>query len=58
MDTLTYEDIDIAFRVGKRGPTPRPILVKFAKESIRNEVSWRRKDLKEVEEYKGVCMYE
>lgn len=56
LDTLNYEDIDIAFRVGKRGPSPRPILVKFAKESTRNEVSRRRRDLKEVEEFKGVYM--
>lgn len=56
LDTLTYEDIDIAFRVGRRGTTPRPMLVKFTKESTRNEISRKRKCLKEVDEYKDVYM--
>lgn len=56
VDMLTYEDIDIAFRVGRRGATPRPILVKFTKESTRNEVCRKRKNLKEVDEYKDIYM--
>lgn len=48
-ETLVYEDIDIAYRIGKKGPSPRPILIKFSKENIRNEVNKRRTNLKDSE---------
>lgn len=33
-ETLLYEDIDVAYRIGKKGPSPHPILIKFARENI------------------------
>lgn len=33
-DTILYDDIDVACRIGrKKGSTPRPILIKFVRES-------------------------
>lgn len=57
-DTLLIEDLDLAYRLGKKGPNPRPILVKFAKESIRNEVNRKRFHLKDSDESKGVFLNE
>lgn len=57
-DTLILEDLDVAYRVGKKGSTARPILVKFAKESVRNEVNRKRFNLKDIEENKNVFLNE
>lgn len=56
MDTLTIDDIDIAYRVGRRGTQPRPILVKFPHESIRNEINKKRFLLKEVDATKSAYL--
>lgn len=52
-DVLLIEDIDFAYRLGRKGPSPRPILVKFTKESISNEVNRKRFNLKDSDESKG-----
>lgn len=57
-DTLILEDLDVVYRLGKKGPNPRPILVKFAKESVRNEVNRKRFHLKDTEENKTVFLNE
>lgn len=57
-DTLLIEDLDVAYRLGKRGPNPRPILVKFAKESIRNEINRKRFHLKDSDDSKNVFLNE
>lgn len=57
-DTLLIEDLDVAYRLGKKGPSPRPILVKFSKESIRNEVNRKRFNLKDSDESKNVFLNE
>lgn len=46
---MQFADIDIAYRVGRvqSGDKPRPLLIKFCKESVRNEVNSRRKNLKD-----------
>lgn len=51
-ETLVYDDLDVAYRIGRKGPSPRPIVVKFVKEHIRNEVNRRRTNLKDSEETK------
>lgn len=56
MDTLTQEDIDVAYRMGRKGTQPRPILIKFARESVRNEVNKRRFQLKEVDATKSAYL--
>lgn len=55
-DTLVYEDIDCAYRIGKKSAKARPILIKFCKESIRDVISKKRKHLKDVEETKSVYL--
>lgn len=41
-------------RIGrKKGASPRPILVQFVKESVRNEISRKRRNLKDIEEMSG-----
>lgn len=57
-DTLLIEDIDTAHRLGKKGPNARPILVKFTKESVRNEVNRRRFHLKDIDDNKNVFLNE
>lgn len=57
-ETLTYEDIDVAYRVGKRGLGPRPILIKFAREQVRNEVNRKRTNLKDSDETKSSFLNE
>lgn len=57
-DTLLIEDLDVAYRLGRKGPNPRPILVKFAKESTRNEVNRKRFNLKDLDESKNVFLNE
>lgn len=49
LDTLQFTDIDIAYRIGKVnvGDRPRPLLIKFCREAIRNEVNNKRKNLKD-----------
>lgn len=49
-ETLVYDDIDLAYRVGKKGPSPRPIIVKFIRESTRNEVNRNRFHFKDSDE--------
>lgn len=58
-DTLTHEDIDLAYRIGrKKGDAPRPILIKFTKEATRNEVNRKRRNLKDSDETKGSYLNE
>lgn len=52
LDTMVYDDIDVVYRVGRKGSGPRPILVKFVKEQTRNEVNRRRMNLKDSDETK------
>lgn len=56
MDTLIIDDIDVAYRVGRRGTQPRPILVIFARESIRNEINRKRFQPKEVDATKSAFL--
>lgn len=57
-ETLVYDDLDVAYRIGKKGPSPRPIVVKFVKEHIRNEVNRRRSNLKDSDETKQAFLNE
>lgn len=58
-DTLAHGDIDLAYRIGrKKGETPRPILIKFTKEAIRNEVNRKRRNLKDADETRGSYLNE
>lgn len=57
-DTLIIEDLDIAYSLSKRGPNPRPILVNFSKESIRNEINRKRFHLKDTDESKNIYLNE
>lgn len=58
-DTLTHDDIDIAYRIGrKKGDAPRPILIKFVKESVRNEIDRKRSNLKDSYETRGSYLNE
>lgn len=57
-DTLLIEDLDVAYRLGKKGPNPRPVLVKFAKECVRNEVNRKRFNMKDSDESKNIFMNE
>lgn len=57
-ETLSYEDIDVAYRVGKKGLGPRPILIKFAREQTRNEVNRKRTNLKDSDETKSSFLNE
>lgn len=58
-DTLTHEDIDLAYRIGrKKGDAPRPILIKFAKEATRNEVNRKKRSLRDSDETKGSYLNE
>lgn len=57
-DTFIYDDIDVAYRVGRKGSGPRPILVKFVKEQTRNEVNRRRSNLKDSDETKTLFLNE
>lgn len=57
-DILVYDDIDVAYRVGRKGSGPRPILVKFVKEQTRNEVNRRRTNLKDSDETKTLFLNE
>lgn len=49
VDTLLFNDIDVAYRIGRTplSDKPRPLLVKFCKESVRNEVNSKRKNLRD-----------
>lgn len=49
VDTLLFNDIDVAYRIGRTpvGDKPRPLLVKFCRESVRNEVNDKRKNFKD-----------
>lgn len=47
IDTLETADIDCAYRLGQPGTRARPILCKFAKESIQNETASARNILKD-----------
>lgn len=53
-ETLNYEDIDTAFRVGRKGNTPRPILVKFTRESVRNDICKMKRNLREFEDFQSI----
>lgn len=57
-DTLIIKDLDVAYRLGKKGPNPRAILVKFSKESIRNKVNRKRFNLKDSDVSKNVYLNE
>lgn len=57
-ETLTYEDIDVAYQVGHKGSGTRPILIKFAREHIRNEVNRKRILLKDSDETKTTFLNE
>lgn len=53
-DTLVYEDIDLAYRIGKKkSDSPRPILVKFPREAIRNEINKRKRNLNDSDTTRG-----
>lgn len=57
-DTVTSDDLEATYRIGKPGRKPRPILIKFRRESVRNEVMRRKKLLKETDETKSLFMNE
>lgn len=51
---MLFDDIDVAYRIGrKKGNTPRPILIKFGKESLRNEISKKRRLLRDSNDTQG-----
>lgn len=52
-DTLNFDEIDCAYRIGKKGPKARPILIKFCKESVRDVISKKRFHLKYSDETKS-----
>lgn len=39
-ESIAYQDIDVAYRLGKCGPSPRPILIK----SVREHINFRESD--------------
>lgn len=45
-DTLVYDDIGCAYRMGKKSAKARPILIKFCKESIRDVISKKKETSK------------
>lgn len=58
-DTILFDDIDVTYRIGrKKGPNPRPILVKFVRESLRNEISKKRRLLRGSDETHGTFINE
>lgn len=57
-DTVTSDDLEATYRIGKPGRKPRPILIKFRRESVRNEVMKKKKLLKETDETKSMFMNE
>lgn len=57
-DTITSADLEATYRIGKPGKNPRPILIKFKHESVRNEVMSKKKLLKETDETKAMFMNE
>lgn len=57
-DTVTSADLEAVYRIGKPGRSPRPILIKFVRESVRNEVMKKKKLLKESDETRHLFMNE
>lgn len=58
-DTILFDDIDVAYRIGrKKGSSPRPILIKFAKESLRNKISKKRRLLRDSNDTQGAFINE
>lgn len=57
-DTVTPADLEAVYRIGKQGKNPRPILIKFVRESVRNEVMRKKKLLKDSDETKKLFMNE
>lgn len=55
-DTLTFDDIDCAYRIGRKGNKPRPILAKFCRESVRDLVNKKRFHLKECDDTKSTYL--
>lgn len=53
-DVLIVDDIDCAYRIGRKGTKPRPILVKFCREFTRDSVYKKRFHLKDSDETKAV----
>lgn len=56
-DKVTSADLEAVYRIG-RLYTPRPILIKFNWESVRNEVMSKKKLLKESNETKALFLNE
>lgn len=52
-DVLIFDDIDCAYRIGRKGAKPRPILVKFCCESVRDLVNKKRFHLKDCDDTKA-----
>lgn len=52
-DILNFDDIDCAYRLGRKGTKPRPILVKFCRESVRDLVNKKRFHLKDCDDTKS-----
>lgn len=46
-DTVTSADLEAVYRIGKPGKLPHPILIKFIRETVQNEVLRKKKLLKE-----------
>lgn len=57
-ETLTYDDIDVAYRDGRKGLGPRPILIKFVKEQVHNEGNRKRIHLKDSDQTKSSFLNE
>lgn len=57
-DTVVSNDLEATYRIGKPGKNPRPILIKFKFESVRNEVMRKKKLLKETDETRALFMNE
>lgn len=58
-DTLVFEDIDLAYRIGKKKTDSlHPILIKFARESVRNEIKQKRRNLNDSDATKGSFLNE
>lgn len=57
-DILTFDDIDCAYRIGRRGTNAQPILVKFCRESVRDEVNRKLVLLKDNEDTKATYLNE
>lgn len=51
-DTLTFDEIDCAYRIGRKGTNSRSILIKFCKESVRDIVNRKRVYLRDSDETK------